>query len=67
MNGGADCGPDLYTQLNGKGLALGSVSALIDSSKKRGRRPARHAGHADLIRERIDNTIGYLPPKNLPY
>jgi Protein of unknown function (DUF664) len=28
---------------------------------------ARHAGHADLIRERIDNTTGYLPPKNLPY
>jgi hypothetical protein len=27
---------------------------------------ARHAGHADLIRERIDNTTGYLP-KNLPY
>ena len=28
---------------------------------------AQHAGHADLIRERIDNTTGYLPPKNLPY
>jgi Protein of unknown function (DUF664) len=28
---------------------------------------ARHAGHADLIRERIDNTTGYLPPKDLPY
>ena len=28
---------------------------------------ARHAGHADLIREGIDNTTGYLPPKNLPY
>jgi len=27
---------------------------------------ARHAGHADLIRERIDNTTGYLP-QNLPY
>ena len=28
---------------------------------------ARHAGHADLIRERIDDTAGYLPPDNLPY
>jgi uncharacterized damage-inducible protein DinB len=28
---------------------------------------ARHAGHADLIRERIDNTTGHLPPANLPY
>ena len=28
---------------------------------------ARHAGHADLIRERIDNTTGHLPPENLPY
>ena len=28
---------------------------------------ARHAGHADLMRERIDNTTGYLPAKNLPY
>jgi Protein of unknown function (DUF664) len=27
---------------------------------------ARHAGHADLIRESIDNTTGYQP-KNLPY
>ncbi len=27
---------------------------------------ARHAGHADLMRERLDNTIGYLP-LNLPY
>jgi hypothetical protein len=27
---------------------------------------ARHAGHADLIRERIDKTTGYLP-NNLPY
>jgi hypothetical protein len=27
---------------------------------------ARHAGHADFIRERIDNTTGYLPPSNLP-
>ena len=27
---------------------------------------ARHAGHADLVRERIDNTTGYLP-HNLPY
>jgi hypothetical protein len=27
---------------------------------------ARHAGHADLIRERIDSTTGYLP-HNLPY
>jgi Protein of unknown function (DUF664) len=22
---------------------------------------ARHAGHADIIREHIDNTTGYLP------
>jgi hypothetical protein len=28
---------------------------------------AGHAGHADLMRERLDNTTGYLPPKNLPY
>jgi hypothetical protein len=28
---------------------------------------ARHAGHADMIREHIDNTTGYLPPRNLPY
>ena len=28
---------------------------------------ARHAGHADLIREHIDNTTGHLPPPNLPY
>jgi hypothetical protein len=28
---------------------------------------ARHAGHADLIREHIDNTTGHLPPSNLPY
>ena len=28
---------------------------------------AQHAGQTDLIRERIDNTTGYLPPKNLPY
>jgi hypothetical protein len=28
---------------------------------------ARHAGHADFMRERIDNTTGYLPLKNLPY
>jgi Protein of unknown function (DUF664) len=27
---------------------------------------ARHAGHADLIREHIDNTTGYLPPES-PY
>jgi hypothetical protein len=27
---------------------------------------ARHAGHADLIREHIDHTTGYLP-QNLPY
>lgn len=27
---------------------------------------ARHAGHADFIREDIDNTTGYLP-HNLPY
>lgn len=28
---------------------------------------ARHAGHADLIRQGIDNTTGYLPPQSLPY
>jgi hypothetical protein len=28
---------------------------------------ARHAGHADFMRERIDHTTGYLPLKNLPY
>jgi hypothetical protein len=28
---------------------------------------ARHAGHADLIRERIDNATGHLPADNLPY
>ncbi len=28
---------------------------------------ARHAGHADFMRERIDTTTGYLPVKNLPY
>ena len=28
---------------------------------------ARHAGHADLMRERIDNTTGHLPSANLPY
>lgn len=28
---------------------------------------AQHAGHVDLMRERIDNTTGYLPPNNLPY
>lgn len=28
---------------------------------------ARHAGHADLIRERIDNATGHLPPGKLPY
>jgi hypothetical protein len=28
---------------------------------------ARHAGHADLIRERIDDTTGHLPPQHLPY
>ena len=27
---------------------------------------ARHAGHADLIREHIDHSTGYLP-RNLPY
>lgn len=27
---------------------------------------ARHAGHADLLREHIDQTTGYLP-ENLPY
>ena len=28
---------------------------------------ARHAGHADLMRERVDNTTGYLPDDHLPY
>ena len=28
---------------------------------------ARHAGHADLVREHIDNTSGYLPDRLLPY
>ena len=28
---------------------------------------ARHAGHADLMRERLDNTTGYLPSTNVPY
>jgi hypothetical protein len=28
---------------------------------------ARHAGHADLIREHIDQTTGYLPQNLLPY
>jgi hypothetical protein len=28
---------------------------------------ARHAGHADLMRERLDDTTGHLPAKNLPY
>jgi len=28
---------------------------------------ARHAGHADLMRERLDDTTGYLPAKDLPY
>ncbi len=27
----------------------------------------RHAGHADLIREHIDNTTGHLPPDLLPH
>ena len=27
---------------------------------------SRHAGHADLIREHIDHTTGYLP-RNPPY
>jgi uncharacterized damage-inducible protein DinB len=27
----------------------------------------RHAGHADLMREQIDNARGHLPPANLPY
>jgi hypothetical protein len=27
----------------------------------------RHAGHADLIREGIDNATGHLPSANLPY
>jgi hypothetical protein len=25
---------------------------------------ARHAGHADIVRELIDNTTGYLPPRD---
>ena len=28
---------------------------------------ARHAGHADLLREHIDGTAGHLPAKHLPY
>ena len=28
---------------------------------------ARHAGHADLIREHVDGATGHLPPSNLPY
>jgi uncharacterized damage-inducible protein DinB len=28
---------------------------------------ARHAGHADLIREQIDGATGHLPEKLLPY
>jgi hypothetical protein len=28
---------------------------------------ARHAGHADLIREHIDDATGHLPPPDLPY
>ena len=28
---------------------------------------ARHAGHADFIRQHIDDTTGYLPPPHLPY
>jgi hypothetical protein len=28
---------------------------------------ARHRGHADLVREHIDNTSGYLPDRLLPY
>ena len=28
---------------------------------------ARHAGHADLIRQSIDNSTGHLPSRNLPY
>lgn len=28
---------------------------------------SRHAGHADLMRERVDNTTGYLPAGNMPY
>jgi uncharacterized damage-inducible protein DinB len=27
---------------------------------------ARHAGHADIVRELIDNTTGYLPPEYIP-
>lgn len=29
--------------------------------------PVRHAGHAEFMRECLDNTTGYLPVKNLPY
>lgn len=28
---------------------------------------ARHAGHADLLREHIDGRAGHLPEKHLPY
>jgi hypothetical protein len=28
---------------------------------------ARHAGHADLMRERLDESTGHLPLENLPY
>jgi hypothetical protein len=28
---------------------------------------ARHAGHADVIRQHIDGTAGHLPDANLPY
>src|SRR5438105_14227847 len=28
---------------------------------------ARHAGHADFIRQYIDSTTGHLPPPHLPY
>jgi hypothetical protein len=28
---------------------------------------ARQGGHADLVREHIDNTSGYLPDRLLPY
>ena len=28
---------------------------------------ARHAGHADLMRERLDGSTGHLPLENLPY